>query len=219
MNIPYKTRQLYPDELRFLKALATKKSKERFDKIKFYHFVIAGFLAIALTCVAIITNIGFLRFLFGTIAVFAYGFIILAPFEIYKARRKNKSFVNDLSKFVDKGTVDTYLINAKRIAVAEEHEDEGDLFIIELDTYKVLYLWDYDYNLRKKFPCLDFEIYEEKFFKVTGRQVYPLSAPVKAMVIDKKSKWNYMRKIGAPGHLETQIINFDDLMADYNSCV
>lgn len=219
MSIPYKTRQLYTDELRLLKALAARKSKEHFDKIKLYQFVIAAFAGVTLTCLATITTIGFLRFLFGTIAVFAFGFIIFAPFEIYKARKKNKSLLNDLGKFIAKGTVDTCLVNAKRIALAEEYEDEGDLFIIELDADKVLYLWDYDYNLRKKFPCLDFEIYEEKFFKLLGRQVYCLSAPVKALAIDKKSKWNYMHRFGAPGHLETQIINFDKLMADYHNCV
>ena len=218
MNISFTTRQLYSDELRLLKALNTKKNRESFSKIKFYHFVIAGLLGIALTYLAAITKVGFLGFLFGTTAVFAYGFVAFAPYEIYKARKKHKSFLNDLGKFIDASTVDTYIVNAKRIAVAEEYEDEGDLFIIECDADKVLYLWDYDYNLRKKFPCLDFEIYDEKFFNLFGRQVYPLSEPIKPLTIDKKAKWNYMSRIGTPEHLEIQAINFDKLIADYNSC-
>jgi hypothetical protein len=114
--------------------------------------------------------------------------------------------------------VNTCLINAKRIAVAEEYEDEGDLFIIEYDIDKVLYLWDYDYNRRRKFPCLSFEIYEEDFFKLFGRQVYPLSDRMNALTIDKKAKWNYMKKVGAPGHLQTERVNFDRLIQDYISC-
>jgi hypothetical protein len=140
------------------------------------------------------------------------------PYEIYKILRKRKEFLQRLSATIDKGTVDTCLINSKRIAVAEEFEDEGDLFIIEYDTDKVLYLWDYDYNLRKKFPCLNFEIYEDNFFKLFGRQIYPLSERIKPVTIDKKAKWNYMSKIGGPEHLQTESINFDKLIEQYNNC-
>jgi hypothetical protein len=124
-----------------------------------------------------------------------------------------------LNAIIQKGTVDTCLINSKRIAVAKEYEDEGDLFIIEYDDDKVLYLWDYDYNLRKKFPCLDFEIYEESLFKLLGRQVYPLSGPIKPLAIDKKAKWNYIKKIGAPGQLQTDSTNFEKIIEAYNNCV
>ena len=115
--------------------------------------------------------------------------------------------------------MDTCLINAKRIAVAKEFEDEGDLFIIECDINKILYLWDYDYKLRKKFPCLDFEIYDDNFFTLFGRQVYPISERIKALTIDKKAKWNYMKKVGAPRNLQTDSINFDRLIEDYNNCI
>jgi hypothetical protein len=133
-------------------------------------------------------------------------------------KKKHKDFLQRLKATIDKGKVDTCLINAKRIAVAKEYEDEGDLFIIEYDTDKVLYLWDYDYNLQKKFPCLNFEIYEENFFKLFGRQVYPLSDRIKPLTIDKKGKWNYMSKVGTAEHLQTENINFDKLILDYNNC-
>lgn len=119
---------------------------------------------------------------------------------------------------IDKGTVDICSINAKRIAIAKEYEDEGDLFIIECDTDKVLYLWDYDYNMQKNFPCLNFEIYEDNFFKLFGRQVYPLSERINPLTIDKKAKWNYMSKVGAPGHLQTENKNFDKVIEEYNNC-
>jgi hypothetical protein len=218
MDIPFKTRPFYPDELRLLKTLRTQKEKEGGGKIKFYHFVIAGLLGAAFTYIATLLPDSFWTFLFGTLAVFLFAFIIFSPYEIYKMRRKGKDFLQHLNATIDKGTVDTCLINAKRMAVAQEYEDEGDLFLIEYDTDKILYLWDYDYNLRKKFPCLDFEIYENNFFKLFGRQVYPLSDRIKPLTIDKKAKWNYMSKIGTPGHMETQNINFDKLIADYNNC-
>ena len=99
----------------------------------------------------------------------------------------------------------------------EEFEDEGTLFIIEYETDKVLYLWEYDGIKIKKFPCLQLEIYEEEFFKLFGRQIYPLSEPIKPVMIDKKAKWNYMDKVGLHEHLHTEEINFDKLVTDINS--
>jgi hypothetical protein len=218
MDLPFKSRHFYPDELRILKALKTQKEKEGGSKIKFHHFAIAGLLAAGFTYIATILPDSFWTFLFGTLAVFLFAFIIFTPYEIYKMRRKGKEFLQRLNATISKGTVDTWLINAKRIAVANEYEDEGDLYIIEFDTDKILYIWDYDYNLHKKFPCLDFELYEDNFFKLFGRQVYPISDRIKPLTIDKKAKWNYMSKIGAPGHLQTDNINFDKLVDEYNNC-
>ncbi|MBK8088155.1 MAG: hypothetical protein IPK31_09505 [Chitinophagaceae bacterium] len=217
MNIAFKTRQLYLDELRLLKTLKTQKEKEGGSKIKFYHFLIAGLLGAGFTYLATLTQASFWVFPFGTLAIFSFAFIVFTPYEMYKMQRKGKNFLKHLNAVIDKGTVDTCLINAKRIAVAKEYEDEGDLFIIEYDTDKVLYLWDYDYSLRKKFPCLHFEIYEDNFFKLFGRQVYPLSDRIKPLNIDKKAKWNYMSKFGAAEHLETEHVNFDKLIEEYNN--
>ncbi|WP_462249302.1 hypothetical protein [Ferruginibacter sp.] len=217
MDISFKTRQLYPHEQRLLKTLKKKKDKESGSKIKYYHFFIAGLLAISFTYLANINKESFWVLPLGTIVIFAYSFIIFMPYEIYKSRKNFKIFANELNSFIAIGTVETCIINAKRIAVSKEFEDEGELFIIEYDTDKVLYLWDYDYNLKMKFPCLDFEIYEEKFLKLFSRQVYPLSEPINPLIIDKKAKWNYMSKIGAPGNLQTQNISFDKLIEEYNS--
>ncbi|HLK29665.1 MAG TPA: hypothetical protein VKT28_13900 [Puia sp.] len=132
-------------------------------------------------------------------------------------KRKHKDCLKQLNAAIEKGTLDTCLINAKRIAVAEEYEDESELIIIEYDTDKILYLWDFDYNLRKRFPCLQFEIYEENFRKLLGRQAYPLSERIKPVIIDKKAKWNYMNKV-IPKHLQTENKNFDKLIEEFNDC-
>jgi hypothetical protein len=218
MNINYKTRNLYPKELRLLKTLKTQKEKETTSRIKFYHFLIAGLVGTGLIYITSIIPDSFWTFLFGTIAVFAFAFIIFMPYEIYKMKRLHRDFLKELTSLIDNGTVDTCQIKAKRIAIAEEYEDENDLYIIELNESEVLYLWDTEYNLNKKFPCSDFEIYNEDFFKLLGRQVYPLGDKIQALKIDKKTKWNYMKKNGAAGHLEIEKISFDELLEKYNNC-
>lgn len=217
MNFTYKTREFYPDELQLLKKLKAKQIKESKSRFKFYHFLIAGAMGILFTYLAINTKTEFLIFLFGTGAVFAYVFILFMPYEIYKQRNNKKDFYNLVDEFMKKGTVETTLIKAKRIAIAEEFEDEGDLFIVDYDNDQVLYLWDYEYNFKKGFPCLEFEIYEDKFSQAFGTQIYPKSDPIEPIVIDKKAKWNYMMTIGTPDHLSSENINFDKLVADYNT--
>lgn len=218
MNITYKTRNFYPDELRLLKTLKTQKEKETRVKIKLYHFVVAGILGTGLTYGATIIPDSFWTFLFGTIAVFTFAFIVFTPYEIYKQRNRHKVFLRQLNTTIEKATVDTCLINTKRIALAPEYEDESDLYIVELNDNEVLYLWDTEYNLNKKFPCLDFEIYEDSFFKLIGRQIYPLNEKVMPLKIDKKAKWNFMKQYGSFGHLETETINFDELLEKFNNC-
>ncbi len=218
MNITYKTRSFYPDELRILKTLKTQKEKETSSKIKVYHFLIAGFLGAGSTYVTTIIPDSFWTFLFGTVAVFAFAFIVFMPYEIYNKKNRHKLFLRQLSVTIEKGTVNTCTVNTKRIAIAPEYEDESDLYIIELNDNEVLYLWDTEYNLNKKFPCLDFEIYEDNFFKLIGRQIYPLSEKIQPLKIDKKAKWNFMKTYGASGHLETEKINFDELLQKYNNC-
>lgn len=218
MNIAFKTRVFYPDELRILKTLKTQKEKETTSKIKSHHFLIAGLLGAGLTYVTTIIPESFWTFLLGTIAVFAFAFIVFMPYEIYKQKSRHKLFLQQLSATIEKGTVDTCIVNTKRIAIATEYEDESDLYIIELNDNEVLYLWDIEYNLNKKFPCLDFEIYEHNFSKLIGRLIYPLSEKIQPVKIDKKAKWNFMKQYSVSGHLETEKINFDELLQKYNNC-
>ncbi|AYL95607.1 hypothetical protein [Mucilaginibacter celer] len=215
MSIPFKTRELYPEEVRLLKTFKAQRETDGFSKIRYYHFLIAALLGGCFTYLAVLTQDSFWVLPFGTIAVFAFAFIVFTPYEIYKWKKKNGNLLNELNIRIDKGTVDTFIINAKRIAVVKEYDDEGDLFIIEYEPDKLIYLWDYDYNLQKRFPCLEFEIYEESFSKLSGRQVYPLSERIAPIVIEKNAKRNYLDKFGVPGNLEIVEINFDKLVADY----
>jgi hypothetical protein len=218
MDIPKTTRQFYPDEQRILKAILTKTTKEVKTKIKYHYFLIAAVIAIICTYLATIIKFDFLGFVFGIISILGYGFIVFMPYEIFKDRKKIKNFMQTLQSFIDKGTVDTFHVKSVRIALAPEFDDESDLYLVELDNGKVLYLWDTEYNLNKKFPCSDFEIYEDKFFKLTGRQIYPLSDKIQPIRIDKKAKWNYMKQYGTMEHLYIESINFDELLEKYKAC-
>ena len=120
MDITYKTRHFNPTELRLLKTLQTQKRKEGISKIKFYHFLGAALLGAGLTYLATLTKNSFWVLPLGTIAVFAYAFIVFAPYELYKLKKRHSVYLHKLNGLIEKGTVDTCVINAKRIAIAEE---------------------------------------------------------------------------------------------------
>jgi hypothetical protein len=218
MKFQTTTRHFYTDELKILNSLLTKTKKESKSKIKFYHFVFAGLLGAGFVYITSIIPESFWTFLFGTIAVFCFAFIVFMPYEIYKDKKRKSVYLQTLQNYIDKQTIETYKINGFRIAIAPEFEDESDLYIVELKKNKVLYLWDTEYNLKKTFPCLNFEIYEDKFFKLTSIQIYPLSEKIEPIKIDKKAKWNYIKKYGVWEHLDTENIGFDELLEKYNNC-
>lgn len=218
MKIEYNTRVLHSNELRILKSLKNKAEKNKGGKIKFYHYLIAGSLGISLTYITSIIPDSFWTFLLGTSAVFAFAFIVFTPYEVYKMKKQHKEFLNLVNSLIDKGTVKTCQIETTSIAIAPEYEDENDMYIIKLNENEVLYIWDTEYKLNRKFPCLNFEIYEEDFFKITGKQINPLSEKILPIKIEKKAKWNFMKKYGIYGHLEVEKYNFEKLILKYKNC-
>ncbi len=214
---PFISRPYNPAELRLLTTLKKRLEKERGSKLKFYHFIIAAILGAGFTWIAATIPDSFWTFLTGTIAILCFSFIVFTPHEFYKQKRRHRSSLQALDQAIDKGSVAVCTIRARQIALAKEYEDEGDLYIVEYEPGKVLYLWDTDYNLNKNFPCLDFELYEDSFYKLLGRRLYPISEKIKPLLIDRKVKWNYMKKYGAPGHLDTKAIGFEALLEKYNN--
>jgi hypothetical protein len=219
MDMQKITRRFYPDERKMLKSLLKNKMKEAEKGIKYYHLIVIGLVAILFTYLASIIKIDFLFLVFGTIAVLGYSLIVFQPYEIYKKRKESKAFIKALQLYIDKDVIDVYPVRATRFALAREFEDESDLYIVELAKDKVLYLWDLEYNLKRKFPCLEFEIYENDFFKLLGRAIYPLSEKTEPLRIDKKAKWNYIKEVGTPGHLEIEEIEFDKIIERYNKFI
>ena len=102
MEITYRTRPFYPDELRLLKTLRTQKEKEGVTEIRFKYFLVAGLLGVLFTYVTTLLPNSFWTFLFGTLAIFSFAFIVFMPYEIYKMRRKEKVFLQSLHTTIEK---------------------------------------------------------------------------------------------------------------------
>ena len=216
---PITPRPYNPTELRLLATLKKRLEKESATKVKFYHFIIAAILGAGFTWIAASIPDSFWTLLTGTIAILCYSFIVFTPYELYKQKRRHRSTLLALDQAISKGSVAVCSIRARQIALAKEYEDEGDLYIVEYEPGRIMYLWDTEYNLNKTFPCLEFELYEDAFFKLLGRKLNPLSGKIKPVLIDRKAKWNYMKKYGAPGELETVEIGFEELLAKFISCL
>lgn len=216
-EISYTPRPFRPGEKRLLSSLRTSAQKKQVSAIRFYHYLIATVLAAIFIYIASIIHLGFFEFLFGTLGVFSIAFIVFMPYEVFKAKRKRRKFLQDLDTLLDSGVVSVFHVKATRAALAEEYEDENDLYIFELDPDTLLYLWDNEYNLHKKLPCLELEIYDESFFKLTGINAYPLSDRVSPVNINKKAKWAYIGKVGFPETRMIQKASFDILIDEINA--
>lgn len=84
MEITYSHRALYPAELKLLKRIIAEKEKQANRRIKFPHFLIIGTVGMICTYIAVKVPESFWTFLFGTLGVLAFAFIVFMPYEIYK---------------------------------------------------------------------------------------------------------------------------------------
>ena len=219
----FQTRALYPGELRGLQRLKTQTEKNKAKISTPLNFLWALLLGIVCVCLAARTSKeSFWYFIYGTIAVLGFSTFVFGSFiEELKAQDKKKDILQRVNTLIEKGTIDTCRIDASRVAVAREYEDEGDWYIFELGKDKVLRFWDnyFAYN-NKKFPCLQFDIYEENCAKLIDKDIYPLSEKVKPVKrIDPKKKWKYMsvtdpfeQLAGACECMHIANIGFDELI-------
>ncbi|SIO42682.1 hypothetical protein [Chitinophaga niabensis] len=208
-------RPLHTDEIATLKKLkkeATKKLKSK----KIIHYLIALLIGIATTSIAMYLKAYDLAvFVFGTIAVFAYGYVIFVPYEIYKLNRETKKKLKRIDDFLESNALKVIPVNALRIAHAKEYEDEGDLYIIEYKPDHLLYFNDLDGE--RSFPCLSFEIYEEDYSWLTWQHIRALSKEIEPVLISGKAKWAYGKEHGLPEHLATEVRSFEEVMEDFAS--
>lgn len=209
------SRPLLADEIRLLNKLKSSLIKERVSKFKLHDFVFIFLAGAVFTDMAILMEVKVAAVVFGTLAVLCFSFVVFAPYEMYKQRVQSKKKWSQLNHLMMKNGIQVTRVNALQVAVAKEYEDEGDLFIIEYKAGEVLYLWDHDDQLKKRFPCQQFEIYKEDFISLTGRPVHALSERIQPRVIDAKSKWAYLKKYGGPGHMTTERIEFEELMSRF----
>jgi hypothetical protein len=212
-------RQLNTKESKALQKIKSSAEKDIKRGYKIHSLFIAAVFGVVCVFLANWTTYDFLKFVFGTISILSFGFAVFMPYEIHKEIKKAKEKIKEIDGIMKQDTVDVSIVKASRIAVAREFEDEGDLYIVETTNKNILYLWDNDYNLKKNFPSLEFEIYSEDFYKTIGRQINPLSEKIKPITIDPKSKWAYLKKIGGPGHLTLDKRDFEEVLEQINNVV
>lgn len=209
------SRPLLANEIRLLNKLKSNAIKERVSKFKLHDFVFIFLAGAVFTNMAMLMDVRMAVIVFGTIAVLCFSFVVFAPYEMYKQRAQSRKRWSKLNQLLMENGIQVTRVNALQIAVAKEYEDEGDLFIVEYKAGEVLYLWDYDDQLKKRFPCQQFEIYTPDFTSLTGRPVHALSERIQPRVIDAKAKWKYLKKYGGPGHMTTEQIEFEELMSRF----
>jgi hypothetical protein len=210
-------RQLNTKESKALQKIKSTAEKDIKRGHKIHFLFIAAVLGVICVFLANWTTYDSLKFVFGTISVLSFGFVVFMPYEIHKGIKKAKKKIKAIDGILAQDGVDVSIVNASRIAVAKEFEDEGDLYIVETINKDILYLWDNDYNLKKNFPCLEFEIYSEDFYKIIGRQINPLSEKINPITIDAKNKWAYLKKVGGPGHLTLEKRDFEEVLEQINN--
>jgi hypothetical protein len=212
-SLDKKTRQLNIKETKALQLIKSTAEKESRRGYKLFYFIIAAVVGVAFVYLANTTNAHLLVFLFAFVAVLCLGFIILVSFAIRKDFRKAKRKIAQVTEVLRKGEIEVFPVNANRIAVSKEFQDEGDLYAVEIAERKVLFLWDYDHNLKKSFPCLEFEIYSDAFYNLIGRQLNPISEKCEPITI---TRWAHVDQVGGPGRLTIEEVNFDEIVGGTN---
>lgn len=209
------SRPLYTDEIRLLNKLKTKLLKKRVSRFKLYHFIPIVLTGVILIYMASLIRVAAVTFFLGTVATGCFCFVAFAPYEMYQQRRSMQTRLALVNQLLMENELQVTVVHALKITLAKEYDDEGDLFLIEYEPGTVLYLWDHDYQLRRRFPCREFEIYKDDFAALTGRPIHALSERIIPRQIDAKAKWSYLKKYGGPGHMTTEQVDFEELMGRF----
>lgn len=212
MNLDYISRPLLPEELKLLRKLK-KEIQSRLQHGLRYHWLLYALLAgVVFTTLAVHFGDGFLCFLFGTLAVFSWSALVFGPWEAFKMLKKNKAQLAAFQEYLDGKNIRVIPVDALRIALAPEFEDESDLYVVEYAPDHILYIWDTEYNLNKVFPCLQFDLYEPDFAALTGMVLHPRSGKIEPLHIDSAAKWKHLGEFGGPGEWQAERRNFEELM-------
>ena len=210
-------RSLNDKELKTLAKIRSRREKELAQPFPWAQPLFAIVLCALSLYLATWTRYDLVTFFLGLFAIFCLAFAVIRPYEYYKDRRKARSLANRADAVLQSGVVEVAAVTAKQVALAKASGDESDLYIIEMDKGNILYMWDTFGNLKKNFPCLQFEIYSDDFASLIGRQVSPLSEKIKPIVLDPKAIPNYFNKAGEPVHLAMERKNFEKLIERINN--
>jgi hypothetical protein len=207
------SRELSEKELRALKKIRSTSEQGLKTAFRLRTIGTAVLIAVGAIFVAIATSYSLIALISGTIAVLSLGYALFLPLEVYKDVRKLKFQLAEINKAIQTNKVVVFPISGKQFAVAKEYHGEGDLYIIETNDGSVLYIWDDNDNLKKNFPAHSFEIYDDEFAKLIGRQLNPISEKVGPIIIDAKAKWAYLEKNAAPENMTFEKKDFNKLVA------
>ena len=136
--------------------------------------------------------------------------------EDYFKQKKNGSVeLLALAKISKSGQISVLPLRINRIAKLEEHGDEGDLYLIENESGKCLWLWDAEYLLVEEasFPAEQTEVYPDETFRNSmGKKVKCSGEKLTPVVVDGAKKWAYFGKVGFPGDLQWEKKGFDEVI-------
>jgi len=215
MKLESYTRTLHEIEINLLKRKLDKTENLINKKIVYKKYILSLIVFIIFGLISYKLDDGFFKFLFGLISVLSLMFLIFTP-SIFKDQLgvlKHRRQI--LNKILSTNKVCVNHIKVNKIAIAQEYEDEGLLYIIELENKFVLFLWDIEYNFDKVLPCSEFEIYDNDFNVATGVLLRKTGNNIEPIIIDKTVKWNYLKNNNVPDNLSIQEINFDEFILKF----
>jgi hypothetical protein len=133
----------------------------------------------------------------------------------YKGRKKENKILDHLKRIRDSGLITVLPVNTNRIIEFQEKEDEGTLFLIEINKNERIYLDDEQWLISPtKFPCDKFDIYLDKDFAYTmGRKIYCTGKKIESLKVPGTIKWKYFED-GFPEDLSKEPKTFDEILSE-----
>ncbi|PQJ12769.1 hypothetical protein CJD36_003200 [Flavipsychrobacter stenotrophus] len=221
MKLTTISRPLYSNEIALLRQAQADALSQLQPKVKQYHYLVAVLLGILFFYLAYLSasHSNFLFSFLVLIAVLCGAFVVFIPFEERRQIEKSRVKAAKIEDLIAINEVEVTPVAATRVAIAPEFEDECNMYVLEIATDNVLYLWDYDYNLEEIFPCLEFDVYDDVVQGLIGYAVNPLSEKVDPVVLDREKKWKAMTDSGLPKDMSIEHIRFDEVVEQFGLAI
>jgi len=170
-------------------------------------------------CILIITLSGYHIYLYNDSnwSLISKFLILITPIiclsmveDFVKRKKRNRKKKVLLDEFLHLNKISLFPIKAKNVAELEEYEDEGILYLIEMEDDNCIYLWDYFSNFPESFPNDSFEVYlDDVYLNYIDNSIVCYGKKIAPLIIKGKSKWDYFSKEGFPGDFETAKESFE----------
>lgn len=137
--------------------------------------------------------------------------------EYFKQKKNSNKELNSLVELQESGQISVMSININRIAKLQEHEDEGDLYLIENKENKCIYLWGAAFLPMgdKEFPSEQIEVYvDELVMSAINKRVNSNGKKLNPILVSTECKWAHYSKVGFPEELQLLGQTFDDILLE-----